>query len=329
MSVIDEDVHYILSRVCWEMFQGKRILVTGGTGLIGKTLVRVLIAAGIQTVLIVRSESKARDLYADACEYVVGTVEQLPAVDGPVDYIIHMASPTASTYFVEHPVGTINAAVEGTRNLLELAKEKHTSGFVYLSSMEVYGYPSKGHAVTEEEIAGFDTRLPRNSYPISKEMCEMLCVAYAKECAVPACILRLTQTFGPGVEYQDTRIFAEFMRCAVERKNIVLHTQGLTERCYLYTADAVTAILTALSYGNAGEVYNVANPDTYCSIREMAQLVAEMGEIAVEYRIDGIQRGYADTLYMNLNVDRMVALGWQPGTGLKEMFERMILSCRV
>jgi nucleoside-diphosphate-sugar epimerase len=79
---------------------------------------------------------------------------------------------------------------------------------------------------------------------------------------VPAVILRATQTFGPGVKYEDGRVFAEFMRCAVEKRNIVLKSDGSTERCYLYTADAVSAILVALLKGEPGQAYTVANKDT-------------------------------------------------------------------
>lgn len=325
MGIIEEDVQNILPSIELEVLRGKTCFVTGGTGLIGQTLVPTLKAAGSRPLLLVRSESKARELYGDSCDYIQGTIEQLPPVDRQVDYVIHLASPTASRFFVDYPVETITIAIEGTRNLLELARNKKVSGFVYLSSMEVYGHPLKGHPVKEKDIAGFDTRIPRNSYPVSKSLCEALCTAYAVEYEAPAMTLRLTQTFGPGVDYGDGRIFAEFMRCVIEQKNIVLHTEGLTERCYLYTADAVAAILTALVKGKAGEVYNAANPATYCSIRQMAELAAGLGNISVETQIDGIQRGYADTLYMDLDVSQLEALGWMPRTGLKDMFERMIM----
>ena len=152
----------------------------------------------------------------------------------------------------------------------------------------------------------------------------MMCNAYAAEYDVPAKVVRLTQTFGAGVEYKDGRVFAEFMRCAMEKRNIVLHTTGETERCYLYTADAVAAIITVLLKGNKGEVYNVANPDTYCSIRKMAELAADIGGVSVDFEIDSIQRGYADTLFSMLDVSKMLELGWTPKVALREMFNRMI-----
>ena len=209
--------------------------------------------------------------------------------------------------------------------MLELAREKRVRGLVYLSSMEVYGFPAKGHTVTEDEVAGFDPTAARSSYPISKQLCEAMCCAYAKEYAVPAKIVRLTQTFGPGVRYDDSRVFAEFMRCAVEKKDIVLKTKGETERCYLYTDDAVQAILTVLLYGAAGEAYNAANPETYCSIAEMAEMLAKEYDIGVSYKLEDAARyGYADTMTMQLSVDKLMDLGWKPSVGLPEAFRKMI-----
>ena len=152
--------------------------------------------------------------------------------------------------------------------------------------------------------------------------------SFAHEYGVPAVVLRLTQTFGPGVVYQDRRIFAEMMRCVIEGQDIVLHSKGETERSYLYTADAVTAILKLLAEGEPGQAYTAANPQTYCSIADMAQLVADDaagGRIRVRYDIDSRDRGYADTLYMKLDISKLMSLGWYPKTGLRDMFVRMIL----
>lgn len=77
-------------------------------------------------------------------------------------------------------------------------------------------------------------------------MVECICKAYSVQYRLPINIVRLTQTFGPGVEYNDGRVFAEFARCLVEHRDIILHTKGETKRNYLYTADAVRAILIVL-----------------------------------------------------------------------------------
>ena len=205
-------------------------------------------------------------------------------------------------------------ALKGTENILELAKAKKVSGMVYLSSMEVYGHPEKGHKVTEDEIGALSPLDIRNSYPISKIQCESLCFAYAKEYGVPAMSIRLTQTFGPGVNYNDGRVFAEFARCVIEKRDIVLKTKGETERSYLYTADAATAILTVLLKGEPGQAYNAANEDTYCSIAQMAEMVAKQGGVKVRYDIqDEVGNGYPKALYMDLDTEKLKALGWLGG----------------
>lgn len=119
----------------------------------------------------------------------------------------------------------------------------------------------------------------------------------------------MTQTFGPGVDYYDGRIFAEFARCAKEKRNIVLLTPGQTERCYLYTADAVTAILTVLLDGEVGQAYTAANKNTYCSILQMAQNFAKDNNLQVEIVPQDVNKlGYADTLYMNLDTEKLKGL---------------------
>jgi len=122
-------------------------------------------------------------------------------------------------------------------------------------------------------------------------------------------------------------VFASFARSALEARDIVLHTAGETERSYLYTADAVTAILTVLLRGEDGQAYNAANEDTYCSIRDMADLVARTcGAAPVSVRVepqDGERLGYAPTLKMDLDTRKLQALGWRPTVGLGEMYRRM------
>ncbi len=324
-----EDMEYISNAefIPWDKFNKKTVLITGATGLIGYTLVNSLVytnkkrGLNLKILALVRDMDRARERFKDidgdtALEYVLGTVEKLPEIAEKVDYIVHGASRTASKTFVNEPVETILTALKGTENLLELAKAKKVSGMVYLSSMEVYGYPEKGHKVTEDEIGALSPLDIRNSYPISKIQCESLCFAYAKEYGVPAMSARLTQTFGPGVNYNDGRIFAEFARCVIEKRDIVLKTKGETERSYLYTADAATAILTVLLKGKSGQAYNAANEDTYCSIAQMAEMVAKQGGIKVRYDIqDEAGNGYPKALYMDLDTEKLKTLGWHRGGG--------------
>lgn len=321
------------------VLSGKTVFITGATGLIGQNLVRTLVANNNQSdnptriIMLVRSLDRAkRVLKSDygEVECVVGDVITPIRLSESVDYIIHAASQTASKSFIEHPVNTIETAITGTKNVLELAKEKKVKKFVYLSTMEVYGSPSSDEKISECHATNLDPMQVRSCYPESKRLCENLCMAYMKEFGVPVNVVRLTQTFGPGVNYYDGRVFAEFARCVIENKDIVLHTKGETKRSYLYTEDAVSAILRILTEGDAGQAYNAANEDTYCSIYEMAQMVAEKfgeGKIKVRIEVEAENKfGFAPTLKMNLDTSKLRALGWKPEIGLEEAYRRMIQS---
>ncbi len=333
-----EDMKYISSAsyIPWELLKGKTILVTGATGLIGFNLINGLLYAdrekklNLTVLALVRNLERAKDRFQGLSEdghlrFIVGDVRKIPEIEQPIDYIVHGASQTASKAFIQEPVETILTAVYGTENMLKLAKNKKPKGFVYLSSMEVYGYPEKGHKVTEDEIGALSPLDVRNSYPLSKQLCESLCCAYAREYNVPTRILRLTQTFGPGVNYNDNRIFAELARCVLEKRDIVLKTKGETERSYLYIADAVTAILAVLLRGKDGWAYNAANEDTYCSIAEMAYKVAEMGGVNVNFEIQDIKtEGFPKTLYMDMDTTILRNLGWTWGGNILDIYIKMV-----
>lgn len=339
-NILAEDLDAISQAdfIDWEQLKGKTVLVTGGTGLIGSILVKALIFANEVKVLnlkilsLVRNKEKAERILGKENKvlyFVHGTVEDLPVSNTAIDYIVHGASPTASLFFVQRPVETIQVAVKGTANLLRLAQEKKVKGFVYLSSMEVYGSPQTDTLIPESQGCILDSMAVRSCYPIAKRLCENLCASYAQEYGVPTKVIRLAQTFGSGVLKNDQRVFAEFARDAMEGRDIVLQTTGSSKREYLYTADAVTAILTVLLHGEIGKAYNAGNPDTYCSITEMAQLVATQIaknkiEVQIPKNVIDNQHRFLPPHHLHLDVSKLEQLGWKPTKGLKEMYLRMM-----
>lgn len=152
-KIFKEDLEYITSVnfIDWHKLDNKIVFVTGATGLIGYTFVSALLYrnlvynSNIKVIALVRNITKAREKFAEQLkqnaniEFVVGDVENMSAINEEINYIVHGANPTASRYFVEKPVETINTVILGTMNVLQLAKEKNVEGLVYLSSMEVYG----------------------------------------------------------------------------------------------------------------------------------------------------------------------------------------------
>lgn len=342
LNIIKEDGISIAGcqAVDWAVLKGKAIFVTGATGLIGMNLIRGIMAynetenANIRVTALVRSRSKGERLFSEYIDkqwvnLVEGDILMPIDIQGEIDYIIHGASVTASREFVEKPVETITTAIDGTRNVLEFARNKKVKGMVYMSSMEVYGTPVNDEPLTEEKMGYLNPLAVRSSYSESKQMVENLCVAYHSEYDVPVKIVRLTQTFGPGVAADDKRVFAEFANCAAMGRNIRLQTEGLTKRMYLYTADAATALLTVLTKGESGQAYNAANTNTYCSIREMADMVASHfggGKSQVVIDIPDIPNAsFNPVMCIYLDTERLQNLGWQATVDLEEMYRRMLI----
>ena len=224
----------------------------------------------------------------------------------------------------------MQTAIWGTKNMLEIARQHQVKGFLYLSSMEAYGTVQSEKKLNESDLGAIDLLNVRSCYPESKRVCEMMCTSYAKEYFVPAKSIRLAQTFGPGVSIDDSRVFAMMARCAIKHENIVLLTKGNSKHPYLYTADAVSAMLCVLLKGKAGETYNAANPQTYCSIYEMGQIVvSKISEGAIEVQIAESNENlkYPATSFLNLDIERLSSLGWSPQNTLEEMYVKMI-KCR-
>ena len=307
-------------------------LITGSTGLIGGALVdHLLQKEDVRLLLPVRNVSKAKERFGEKrqisyLEHDFAYDESLQ-VEGDIDYIVHAAAPTASRYMVECPVETIDAIVKGTRTILQVAKQNHAQGMVFLSSMEVYGMIDDEDCLIDESVQGYVNPLSaRSCYPMAKRLAETLCHGYAEEYSVRVSIARLAQTFGPGVDINyDKRVMAQFAKCARECQDIVLNTEGHSKRMYLHVSDAVSAIMLLLEKGGKGEAYNVANKDTYCSIREMADFVKEQFCPSIHVIVRKNENHcYPPDTYLPLSTNKIEQLGWKPQYGLREMFNAVI-----
>ena len=160
-------------------------------------------------------------------------------------------------------------------------------------------------------------------------MVECLCASYASQYSLPIKVARLCQTFGTGVSYSDNRVFAQFARSIIEGRDIVLKTDGSTERNYCYVRDALSGILTILLKGENGQAYNVANKDTLISIKDMAQLLIDRypqsgSKLVFDIAEDVTKLGYNPKVKMNLATEKLEALGWEATVGLEEMFDNLI-----
>ena len=333
-EILIEDINEFTSSFkLHKELENTKFLITGATGLIGSTLVRCLLALNenIQITCPVRSVDKAFLLFGEdssKVKWLEGNLQDtLHDLDEYNDFVIHCASPTAGKYMVEHPAETFEFAMDSTRSLLSFAKRYHVKGMVYLSSLEYYGQ-NADEKLIEEDFEGYvDPNSPRSSYPLGKRAAEFLCVAYAKEFGVKVKVARLTQTFGVGVSSNDNRVFAQFARSVIQGTDIVMHTTGESAKPYCYTTDCVSAMLYILLKGKNGEAYNVANPNTYISIRDMANFLQSQFNPKIQVRIElHPEMGYAPVTKLRLSADKLMSLGWLPRYNLRDMFDKLIKS---
>ena len=340
-DVLEEDFDKITKRdISWDALRNSSFVITGATGLIGSLIVKYLLYAnrtmnfGAKIYAVVRNVEKADKIFAeektDALTYVVADLtKEKVNCEGDCDYIVHAAAVTASKVMVSDPVGTICTSIDGTEKMLQLAVEKKAKAFIYISSMEIYGQPTVGGKTAEKDLGYVDIENVRSCYPEGKRMCECLCTAYAAQYGVNVISARLAQTFGAGILPTEHRVFAQFARSVMRGENIVLHTTGESEGNYVYTADAIAAIMTLLVKGKAGEAYNIANEDSHITIRNMAELVAreiagEKIQVVIDIPEDSVSLGYAPPVKMWLDASKMRELGWKPEIGLVEAYKRMI-----
>ena len=330
--------------ISWNLLKKSAVFITGATGLIGSILCRALLAANDARELdmhiygFVRSTEKASRIFGELLHredfsLVKGNITEPVEIENRIDYIFHCASITASGTMITKPVETLMTAVDGTRNMLELARDKKVKAFVYVSSMEVYGsFSNLNHDVAEEDMGYIDPLAVRSNYPESKRLCENMCIAYYTEYGVPVRMARLAQTFGAGILPGENRVFAQFARSVIKGEDIILHTRGLSEGNYCYTGDTIRALLIIALAGTDGEAYNVSNPDTHTTIADMAQMVCDDiagGAIKVVFDIPKSNSfGYAADTKMKLDSSKLQTLGWKPETGLREAYVRLIGSIR-
>ena len=317
-----------------EPLRGKTVLITGSTGLIGSQLVRTILLANachsfdVRLVLPVRRIEKAHSLFdgvEDVIDYFEWEMSDPFPSDLSFDYAVHLACTTSSSDFLNKPVEVISSIYSSALNLLR-AVDACKAKAVLVSTMEVYG-EAEG-VLGETDLGKVDPMIPRNSYPEAKKLAECLAASFASEYGTAISVARLAQTFGEGVSPADRRVFAVFGRCVRDCKNIGLLTDGSSCGIYVSVSDAVSAILRILVSGKAGEAYNVANEDTFCTILEMANMVATEfadNKITVTHvEDDGRLATFRKSKSLRLSSAKLRGLGWEPKVSLKGMFERML-----
>lgn len=287
-EIVLQDINRIIDYdISWDKFEGKKILVTGATGLIGSYIIFSFLErnkkynANIHIVAMVRNLEKGKSKFADyvesdKIEYLVGDVTKPIKEDIAVDYVIHCASNAAPDMYAKDPVGTMTTNLFGTYNLLEFAKKNNCRKFLYVSTIEVYGKHDSNKMITEDDFGYISSTNIRSCYPESKKCSENLVYCYGQQYDLPVVIGRLSYIYGAGMSKTDSKVCAMFAREVAAGNDIVLKSDGKQLRSYTYVSDAITGLLTVLLEGNNGESYNIASSASRITIADMAKRCCEL-----------------------------------------------------
>lgn len=312
-----------------DTLQGCNVLITGATGLIGSALTEWLLQhADCHVYATCRHAGQARRRFGRHAGHprlhlLEHDVTQPLPGDTSFHYIIHAASPASPNSFAQRPVEVMMANIMGVNHLLDYGMAHHMRRLLFVSSGEVYG-EGDGTPFRESDSGYIDSMSPRACYPSSKRAAETLCAAYAAEHQADVVVARLCHTYGPHFTATDNRVYAQFLRNVLNGEDIVLKSEGLQLRSWIYVADAVSAILHILLKGTGGEAYNVADPQSCITIRQLAELCARLAGRQVRFDIPADAR-HGNTTPIScatFSIEKLQALGWQPRysmeSGLRE-----------
>lgn len=269
--------------------EGKTILISGGSGFIGSYINAVLYLLNKKVF-----KNKCKVISID--NYITGSKKnfllnikdknfqfrdgdiRLPVITNEkVDYIIHAAGLASPFYYKKYPLETIESAILGAKNLLELARVTKPVSFLFFSSSEIYGDPNPESVPTPETYAGHVSSVgPRACYDESKRLTETLCMTYHQIYDIPIKIIRPFNIYGPGMKHIDYRVIPTFIYNGLRGKNLPVHDKGVQTRTFCYISDAIIAIFKVLISGKTGEVYNIGNDKPEIGMFELAQIIVDM-----------------------------------------------------
>jgi len=354
-DILTQDLDYICGNLTAELdkLAGKRLLITGGAGFLGYYLVQAALhfnrTAGKDRAIhvtvwdsFIRGQPQwLTDLAANPNLLVEkrDLIEPLPTPMPDFQWIIHAAGIASPPFYRKYPLKTIDANINGLRNLLEYCvrqneRGKAVEGFLFYSSSEIYGDPSTDAIPTREDYRGLVSCTgPRSCYDESKRFGETLCVVFAQQHGVPTKMARPFNNYGPGLKITDRRVISDFARDILGGRDIVMYSDGKPTRTFCYSADSITGYYKVLVKGHPGEPYNIGTEKPEISIKELAErIIATAGEL-LGYRGRLVRKPNpeADYLVDNPNrrcpnIDKSRAhLGYNPTMPVDEGLRRSMI----
>ncbi len=336
-----EDIRYVAGLdLPWEKMEGKSVLVTGASGLLGSIFVDAVMEQNREKNLqctvhaVGRNEAAARERFFPYWEgpwfrFAAHDINQ--PLEGVTDqafaFMIHLASNTHPVSYAREPVATITTNIIGTDHLLRYAASHPGGRFVFASSNEIYGENRGDAELFDESYCGYlDCNTLRAGYPESKRCGEALCQAYRAEKGVDVVIPRFTRSYGPTMRLSDTKAVSQFLQKGIRGEDIVLKSEGSQHYSYTYGADAVSGLLTVMLSGESGNAYNIADGKSDITLKDLSQAIAgACGTKVVRQAPDAVERaGYSTATKARLDGSKLKSLGWRMKYDIPGGIERTV-----
>lgn len=304
--------------------EGKKVLLTGATGLIGAAIADLLIwynkdrNVPVELYAAGRNEKQIEEKfkpYEKAAWFHIVQYEATGKIkfECPVNYIIHGAGIAYPKMFTQSPVETMRVALYGTDQILKYGVEQKIQRMVFISSSEVYGKHAGENPLEESEYGYIDLLNPRSSYSMGKRAAETMCISYAKEYDLHVTVARPGHIYGPTARREDNRVSSMFAYDAADGKNLIMKSNGTQIRSYCYALDCASAILFLLLKGEKELAYNISNRNSIMSVKELAEQLAKEAGVKVQLQIPKEEERQAFNPMDNssLNGEKLELLGWQ------------------
>jgi dTDP-glucose 4,6-dehydratase len=300
-----------------------RIVITGGSGFVGSHLCDAFVSRGDEVVAVDDLSTGRLQNIAHLAEhpqfsFVRADVSKELPVHGPVDGVLHFASPASPPEYLAAPLETMDVSSLGTRRALDLARD-NAARFLLASTSEVYGDPDV-HPQSESYNGNVDPNGPRAVYDEAKRFAETLVATYRRLYDLPTAIVRIFNTYGPRLRPADGRVVSNFLIQAIDGKPLTMYGDGTQTRAFCYVADQVRGIV-ALFDSRVCDPVNIGNPHEITML-ELADAVREVTSSTSEIVFEPLPVGDPTRRRPDISRARQL-LGWEPAVDLRDGLARM------